>query len=162
MFSSRTRRLSLVVGVVALGLLVLLYPTDEKRVREVAESLLAAANESEGALSVALQQHATPQLSLLISDLPEALEGHSAVLSALGRAQVMGRRLRFRMEQVEVSVEGNHARLTADVVASLQLGLREHRQARRATALFEKVAGRFVLASVEVGRQRHDQPEERP
>jgi len=162
MLRSKPFRLALLAVAVAIALLLLFYPTDEKRVREVAEELVAAANESEGALSIALQKHASPNVTVLITDLREPLEGQGALVAAAARTRVMGKKLRFRMEQVEVSVEGNHARLNADLVASLQLGLREHRQARRSTVLFEKVEGRFLFMSAEVGSERHDQPEARP
>jgi hypothetical protein len=162
MLASRTKRLVVIALALALGLGLLLYPTDEKRVREVAEAIVKAANESEVDLARALEQHAVPDVSVILSDYPEPLQGRNSLVNAAGRARVAGQRLRFRMETVEISVEGNHARLNADLVASLSFGLRELKQARHGVAMFEKIDGRFQLVSAEVGSERHDQPEARP
>ncbi|HEY6077392.1 MAG TPA: nuclear transport factor 2 family protein [Polyangiaceae bacterium] len=162
MLASRNVRLGLIALAVLAALGLLLYPTDEKRVREAAEALIAAANESEVDLAAALEKHAVADVSVSISDYPEALQGRAALVRAAARARVGGQKLRFRMETVEISVEGSHARLNADLVASLQLGLREMKQARHGVALFQKLDGRFQLVSAEVGSERHDQPEARP
>jgi hypothetical protein len=159
---SRYVRIGLPLLALGVVLLVLLYPTDEKRVLAVAEAIVEAANQDEVELGRALEAHASPNVYVIISGRPEPLEGRAALVAAAGRSRAMGQKLSFRMEQPEVSVQGGHARLTADLVAVLHLGLRQHREARRATALFDKEGGRFVLTSAEVGVERQDQPEARP
>jgi hypothetical protein len=162
MLASKHVRLVVIglVAVLALGLL--LYPSDEKRVREAADAIVAAANQDATELHRALERHAVEDVSVTISDLPEPLQGRASLVAAAEHARVNGRKLRFRMEAVEINVEGNHARVNAELVASLQLGLRELRQARHGVAMFEKIDGRFQLVSAEVGSERHDQPEARP
>ena len=162
MLGSKNVRLLVIGLVAALALLLLLYPSDEKRVREAADAIIAAANQDAVSLQRALEQHAVEEVSVTISDLPEPLQGRGSLVAAAERSRINGRKLRFRMEAVEINVEGNHARLNAELVASLQLGLRELRQARHGVALFEKIDGRFQLVSAEVGSERHDQPEARP
>jgi hypothetical protein len=160
--SAKRVRLLLIGLVAALALGLLLYPSDEKKVREAAEAIVEAANQGPVELTRALEQYAVPEVVVTVSDLPEPLEGRAALVGAASRAQVGGRQLRFRMETVEISVEGSHARVNADMVASLQLGLRNMRQARHGVAMFQKIDGRFQLVSAEVGSERHDQPEARP
>jgi hypothetical protein len=162
MLSCNYLRWGAVLAVALVVAFVLLYPSDEKRVREAAEAIVAAANDSEAALGLALAEHASPEVTLSVSDLSEPLEGQAAILAAHSRARVMGRRLQFRMQQVEISVQGSSARLNADVVAVLRLGLREQREARRASANFEKSGGKFLLVSAEVGREQPEQMEARP
>jgi hypothetical protein len=160
--SSKTVRWLLIGLAVALALGLLLYPSDEKRVREAADAIVEAANQDEVELARALERWAVEDVSVNVVDLPEPLVGRSALVAAAGRSRQGGRRLRFRMETVEISVEGSHARLNADLVASLQLGLREMRQGRRGVAMFQKIDGRFQLVSAEVGTERHEEPEARP
>jgi hypothetical protein len=160
--SPKRLRLLLIGLVAALALGLLLYPSDEKKVRKAAEAIVEAANEGPVELTRALEQYAVAEVVVTVSDLPEPLEGRAALVGAASRAQVGGRQLRFRMETVEISVEGSHARVNADMVASLQLGLRNMRQARHGVAMFQKIDGRFQLVSAEVGSERHDQPEARP
>ncbi|RYZ05011.1 MAG: hypothetical protein EOO73_21725 [Myxococcales bacterium] len=139
-----------------------LYPTDEKRVKAAAEALVSAANHSPSALSAALDEHALPGVRIRITELSEAFEGKLAIVSALTQAETMGQKLHFRVESLEVAVEGNRARLTADLLTMLQPELPELRRPRHATALFEKRSGTFRLASAEIGPERLDQPEARP
>ena len=160
--SAKRVRLLVIAAVAALALGLLLYPSDEKKVREAAEAIIKAANQDPVELSRALERYAVEDVSVTISDLGEPLQGRGALMAAASRAQVNGKKLRFRMETVEISVEGSHARLNADMVASLQLGLREMKQARHGVAMFQKIDGRFQLVSAEVGAERHDQPEARP
>lgn len=159
---SKRARLAVIGAAAALALGLLLYPSDEKRVREAAEAILEAAGQGEQELGRALEQHAVEDVSVSISDWGEPLQGRAALVAASARARVNGQKLRFRMDAVEINVEGKRARLNAEVVASLRLGLREMRQARHGVALFEKHDGRFQLVSAEVGAERHDQPEARP
>lgn len=160
--SAKQIRLVIIGAVLAAALAVLFWPTDEKRVREAAEAIVKAANQDPVELARALDQYAVENVTVTVDGLSETLEGRAALVGAASRAQVGGRKLRFRMETVEISVEGGHARLNADMVASLQLGLRDMRQARHGVAMFEKVDGRFQLVSAEIGAERHDQPEARP
>jgi hypothetical protein len=160
--SSKRVRLLVIGLVAALALGLLLYPSDEDKVREAAEAIVEAANQGPLELARALEHYAVEQVVVTIADLPEPLEGRAALVGAASRAEVGGRKLRFRMETVEISVEGSHARLNADMVASLQIGLRDMRQARHGVAMFQKIDGRFQLVSAEVGSERRDQPEARP
>lgn len=141
---------------------VWLYPTDEKRVKAAAESIVAAANEGPAELSAALDEHALPGVRISVSELAEPLEGRTAVVEALTQAKQLARGLHFRVESVQVTVEGNRARLTADLITALQPELPELRRPRHATALFEKRGGGFRLATADVGSERLDQPEARP
>ncbi|MDF3067569.1 MAG: hypothetical protein K0R38_3170 [Polyangiaceae bacterium] len=146
----------------ALGLGVWLYPTDEKHVKAAAEAIVSAANESSTALSAALDEHALPGVRISVAELPEAVEGKSAIVSALSQAEQLAQKLHFRAESIEVTVEGNRARLTADLITTLHPELPELRRPRATTALFEKRAGNFRLASADIGPERLDQPEARP
>jgi hypothetical protein len=162
MLASKRVRLLVMAAVAALVLGLLLYPSDEKRVREAADAIVEGANQDAVELARALDRYAVENVSVMIADLPEPLQGRGALVAAANKSRFEGRKLRFRMETVEISVEGSRARLNADLVASLQLGLREMKQARHGVAMFEKIDGRFQLVSAEIGSERHDQPEARP
>ena len=153
-------------GVVALGfglaLGVLFYPTDEKRVKEAAEALVSAANVSPSELARALDSYASPELSVSVSELPEPLLGREGIVAAAKQANQLGVKLHFRIEAVEVSTEGNRARLSADLITMPGPELPELRRPRRSVAIFEKRAGRYRLVSAEIGPERLDQPEARP
>jgi hypothetical protein len=148
------------VLVVMLG--VWLYPTDEKRVKAAADALVAAANRSPAALSLALDEHAVPGVRVSVAELSEPLEGKAAVVGSLAQAEQLSQKLHLRVESAQVTVEGNRARLTADLITMFQPELPELRRPRHSTALFEKRAGKFRLASVDIGPERLDQPEARP
>ena len=63
----------------SLGILVTLalwlWPTDEKRVKEAAEALVAAANRGGPELSNALETYAAPEVSFSVPELPEPVVG---------------------------------------------------------------------------------------
>jgi hypothetical protein len=162
MLASARTRLWLIALAAAAVVVALLYPTDEKRVRQVAEAILAAANQSDAALAQALASHATPNVSINVSDLPEPLVGPDALVAAAGQARLLDQKLHLQMDTVEVSVEGNRARLAADVITTLRPEVPELRRPRHGVALFEKRNGRFQLVSAEIGPERLDQPEARP
>lgn len=162
MASSRFKRWTIALLGVAVAFGVWLYPTDEKRVKAAAEAIVAAANQSPAALASALDEHAAPAVRVHAADLPEPLEGKDALVSALTRAQKLAQKLHFRVESVEVTVEGNRARLTADLLTMFQPELPELRRPRHSTALFEKRGGSFRLVSADIGPERLDQPEARP
>lgn len=151
-----TRRIGLLViglvAAVAIGLW--LHRSDEEQVRDAAEAIVKAANQDSVELTRALETHAAEDVSLTVSDLPEPLVGRSALVAAAARTPVAGRKLSFRMQSVEISVEGSNARLNADFVATLQLGLRGVSRARRGVAVFQKIGGRFRLMSAEIGEER--------
>jgi hypothetical protein len=162
MLAKTTLSLTLItVGAVA-TLLVLFYPTDEKRVKEAAAALVAAANADEAQLSRALHTYAIADVSISVAELPEPVTGRDAVLAAVRAATGLGQKLRFTVEAVEVSVEGKHARLNADLITSVRPELPELRRPRHAVGLFEKVGDQFRLVSAEIGAERRDQPEARP
>ncbi len=155
-------RLTLIAVSLLATLAVLFYPTDEKRVKEAAEAIVTAANAGEAQLARALETFASPEVSISVSELPEPVTGREGLLAAVHRASGMGQKLRFHVEAVEVSVEGKHARLNADVVSSLRPEVPELRRPRHGVALFEKFGDRFRLVSAEIGPERRDQPEARP
>jgi hypothetical protein len=159
--SSTLRWVALSLGVVAV-LGVWLYPTDEKRVKEAAAALISAANASSAQLRHALEEHAVPTVRVSVAELSEPVEGRDALVEAVSQAKQLGPKLSFRLESVEVSVEGNRARLTADLITMLQPELPELRRPRPSVAQFEKRAGHFRLVSAEIGAERLDQPEARP
>jgi hypothetical protein len=162
MVAARSARFAgIALGVGSL-LAVLFYPTDEKRVREAAEAIVKAANESPAELARALDTYATANVSVSAEELPAMLVGREALVAAATRAGVLGQRLRFRVEGAEVTVQGKQARLNADLITAAQAEVPELRRPRHSVALFEKTAGRFRLVSVEVGAERRDQPEARP
>jgi hypothetical protein len=162
MVSPRSLRwVALALGSAAL-LAVWLYPTDEKRVKEAAQALVTAANQSPGALSQALEANAVPDVRVSVAELSEPVSGRDALVAALVQAKELAPKLRFRIESVDVSLEGNRARLTADLITTWQPELPELRRPRHSAALFEKRAGRFRLVSAEIGPERLDQPEARP
>jgi hypothetical protein len=140
--------------VVALVLGVWLHRSDEEQVREVADAIVAAANQDLVELSRALEEHAVEDVSVTVSDLPEPLVGRAALVAAAGRSAAGGRKLEFRLQRVDITVEGTNARLTADFVAALNLGLRGISRTRSGVALFQKIDGRFRLVSAEVGGER--------
>jgi hypothetical protein len=149
------------MGILAtLGLM--LFPTDEKRVKEAAEALVAAANSGGPELSRALETYAAPEVSLSVSELPEPVVGRAAVLAAVRQASALGQKLHLQVESVEVTVEGKHARLNADLITSQRPELPELRRPRHSVALFEKSGETFRLVSAEIGSERLDQPEARP
>jgi len=148
------------IGLLVLGLVVAflvglrLYHSDADRVREAAEAIVKAANQDSIELTRALEQYATDDVSVSVADLPEPLVGRDALVVAARRSAVDGRPLSFRMQQVEVTVEGSNARLNAELVATLQLGLRGISRTRRGVALFQKIDGRFRMVSAEIGTER--------
>jgi hypothetical protein len=150
----------------ALGLGALLavwfYPTEEKRVKEAVEAIVSAANGTPGELAQALDQHAVANVSLSVTELAEPVEGRAAIVEAVSRANRLGQKLHFRIESSEVSIEGSHARVTADLITMLQPEVPELRRPRHSVALFEKRAGHYRLVSAEIGTERLDQPEARP
>lgn len=145
-----------------IALAVLFYPTDEKRVREAADTLLSAANASPGELARALERYASPDVRIDVTELDEPIVGREAVTRAVRRAREFEPNLRFRLEGVEVSVEGKRARLSADLITTLRPEVPELRKPRHAAATFEKHGERFQLISAEIGNERLDQPEARP
>jgi hypothetical protein len=156
--------LRFVVVALGLGLAlgVVFYPTDEKRVKQAADALIEAANLSPSELSRALDSYASPELSVSVSELPEPLLGREALVAAITQANQLGTKLHFRLEAVEVSTEGNRARLSADLITMPGPELPELRRPRHSVAIFEKRAGAYRLVSAEIGPERLDQPEARP
>jgi hypothetical protein len=151
-----TRRIALLVAglIAALVVGLWLHRSDEEQVRDAAEAIVKAANQDTVELTRALEQHAIEEVSVTVSDLPEPLVGRSAVVAAAARTAVAGRKLSFRLQAMEISVEGTNARLNADFVATLQLGLRGMSRSRRGVAIFQKINGRFRLMSAEIGEER--------
>jgi hypothetical protein len=162
MSSKNPLRFGLIGLVVLASLVVLFYPTDEKRVRAAAEALVSAANGSEADLQRALDQYAAPGVSINVSDPAESLTGRAALLAAVRNANAMGLKLRLHLEAVEVSLSGNVARVNADLVTADRPEVPELRRPRRSVALFERRADGFRLLSAEIGPERRDQPEARP
>ena len=162
MLANKAVRLAVIAAASLLGLAVLVYPTDEKRVKEAAEAIVTAANSGEVELARALDQYASRDVSISVSELPEAVTGRDAVVAMVGQASRMGQKLSFRLEAVEVSIEGKRARVNADVLTTLRPELPELRRPRHGVALFEERDGRFRLISAEIGAERLDQPEARP
>lgn len=161
--SAKRIRLLVIGLVVAVAAGLLLYPSDEKKVRAVMEAIVEGANQDQMALGQALVEHAVDDVTVSISDLlPQPLVGREAIVGAATRSEIAGRKLRFRMQAVEISVEGGNARVNAELVASLSLGIRQLSQARSGVAILQKIDGRFKLVSIDVGAERHDQPEARP
>src|SRR5258707_2938482 len=161
LFAKRSLRWAVLAAAFAGLLAVWLYPTDEKRVKEAAEAIAAAANAGPTELARALDTYASPELSVSVSELPEPISGRDALVAAVAQANQLGEKLRFRIEAVEVTVSGNHARLNADLITALSAEVPELRRPRHSVALFEKRAGRFRLVSAEIGPERRDQPEAR-
>jgi hypothetical protein len=123
---------------------------------------VAAANGNPVELARALETYASPAVSIDVSELPETLAGRDAIVTAAVTASRLGQKPSFRLENVEVSVEGKRARLNADVLGDTRAEVPELRRPRHCAALFEKQAGRFRLVSAEIGAERRDQPEARP
>lgn len=145
----------LVVGLVAaISIGLWLHRSDEELVRYAAEAIVAAANQDSVELTRALDEHATDEVSVTVADLPEPLVGRSALVAAAARTPVSGRKLSFRMHAVQVSVEGANARLNAEFVATLRLGLHGLSRTRSGVALFQKIDGRFRLVSADIGGER--------
>jgi hypothetical protein len=149
-----------IAAVVVLG--AMLYPTDERRVKAVAEKILDAANTSPDALGRVLDENASASLRVSVAELPESLVGKAALVGALRQAQDFGTKLHFRADAIEIEVEGNRARLTADLITMPGPEVPELRRPRHSVAVFERRGGRFRLLSAEVGAERLDQPEARP
>jgi hypothetical protein len=162
MLAQKPLRLAVMALAVLLALGALLYPTDEKRVKEAAEALVTAANANPSELARALDTYASPGVSLQVSELPETLTGREALVAAVASASKFGQKLELRLESVEVTVEGKRARLNADLIGATRAEVPELRRPRHCVALFEKHAGHFRLVSAEVGAERRDQPEARP
>jgi hypothetical protein len=161
MLGGKVARTAVIGAIVAVGLLVAFYPTDEKRVRQAAEALVSAANESPNALAQALDQYAAPNVTVSADELPEPFVGRAAIVDAARRANQLGVKLHLRADAIEVRVEGKRAQLTADLAAS-QAEVPELRRPRHSVLVFEKHAAGFRLLSAEIGAERLDQPEARP
>ena len=151
-----TQRIGLLVAaaITALVIGLWLHRSDEEQVRDVADAIVKAANQDSVELTRALEQHAVEEVSVTVSDLPEPLVGRSAVVAAAARTAVEGRKLSFRLQSVEVAVQGSNARLNADFVATLQLGLRGLSRSRRGVAVFQRHGGHWRLQSAEIGEER--------
>jgi hypothetical protein len=162
MLSGKVPRLAALGIAAVLALVAMLYPTDERRVKEVAEKILDAANTSPAELGRALDENASPSLSVSVAELPEPLVGRAALVGALSQAQDFGTKLHFRADAIEIKVEGNRAQLTADLITMPGPEVPELRRPRHSVAVFERRGGRFRLLSAEVGAERLDQPEARP
>lgn len=159
MLARKSVRLAVIALAAALALVLLLYPTDEKRVRAAAEALLAGANEGGLTLSAALEQHTVEHVVVTVAELPAPLEGRPALIGAVQRARALDPRLRFRAQAMDVTVQGKTVRVNADLVVGLpQASIAP----RHAVAMFEKRDGAFRLVSAEIGATRRDEPEERP
>lgn len=159
MLASKPLRLVIIAIPALVALVLLLYPTDENRVREAADALLDGANQGDAALAAALRKYAAPQVSVTVAELSEPLQGREALMAAVAQARAFGQKPRFRADAVDVTVEGNRARVNADLVAALEQATIAP---RHAVALFEKHDGRFQLVSAEIGATRRDEPEARP
>lgn len=140
------------VAAIVIG--VWLHRSDEERVREAAEAIVEGANQGPVELTRALEEHAADNVTVTVSDLPEPLVGRAALVGAASRTAAGGRKLSFRMQRPEITVQGSNARLNAELVATLQLGLRGLSRSRSGVALFQKVDGKFRLVSAEVGGER--------
>jgi len=162
MLAKNPVRLAVLGAGALLALGVLFYPTDEKRVKEAAEAIVNAANGNGAELERALEQYASADVSISVSELDEPVTGRDAIVAKVGQLNRMGSKLRFRIEALEVSLEGKRARLNADLLTTLQPELPELRRPRPSVALFEKTGDRFRLVSAEIGAERLDQPEARP
>lgn len=158
----RTIRLAVIALATLVVLAVSFYPTDEKRVREAANALLSAANAGPADLSRALGTYASPEVRIDASELSEPLVGRDAIVQAVLQARALEPNLRLRAEGAEVLVEGKRARLNADLITTLRAEVPELRRPRHMSALFEQHGGHFQLISADIGRERRDQPEERP
>jgi hypothetical protein len=154
--SMTPRRIALLLVALVAALIIgfWLHRSDEERVREAAEAIVEGANRGPVELTRALETYATEDVSISVTDLPEPLVGRNAIVAAASRTAVAGRKLSFRMQAAEISVEGSNARLNAQLVATLQLGLRGVTRMRSGVALFQKIDGRFQLVSAEVGNER--------
>jgi hypothetical protein len=162
MLSAKSTRWAGIGLGVAAALGVLFYPTDEKRVRAAAEAIVSAANGSSVELARALDAHAVPNVSVNAAELAEPLRGRAVIVDAVEKASVFGQNLRFRIEGVDVTVDGKRARVTADLITILRAEVPELRRPRHSVALFEKRDGSFRLVSAEIGAERQDLPEARP
>ena len=162
MLASSRHRLALLAASAALGIGVLLYPTDEKQVRKAADAIVSAANQGDAALAAALETYAVPSVSVTVSELGTPLVGREALVVAAREARQLEQKLHFQLDTVEVHVEGNRARLVADVITTVRPEVPELRRPRRGAAIFEKRNGTFRLVSAEVGAERLDLPEARP
>src|SRR6478735_8977978 len=147
MLSSKSTRWAIIALAIAVALGVMFYPTDEKRVRQAADAIVSAAR---------------ADVSIDVAELAEPLRGRAAIVAAVAQASALGQNLRFRIEGVEVSIEGKRARLSADLITTLRAEVPELRRPRHSVALFEKQGDRFRLISAEIGAERLDQPEARP
>ncbi len=162
MLAKNAIRLTL-VGLSAVATLgVLFYPTDEKRVKEAAEAIATAANGDTAQLSRALETYASPDVSITVADLPGPVIGRAALMAAVRQASAAGQKAQFHFEAIEVSIEGNHARINADLIMSVRPEVPELRRPRHSVALFEKSGDHYRLVSAEIGSERRDQPEARP
>ncbi len=162
MLAKNATRLTLIVLSAVATLGVLFYPTDEKRVKEAAEAIASAANADTAELSRALEKYASPEVSITIAELPNPVVGRAALVALVNQAKGLGPRAHFQFDAVEVSIEGKHARVNADLITSLRPEVPELRRPRHSVALFEKSGDHFRLVSAEIGAERRDQPEARP
>lgn len=152
----RPNRIVLLVIASVVGLFVglWLHESDEEKVRAAVDAIVEGANQGPFELTRALEKHAIEDVTVTVTDLPAPLVGRGAIVAAASGRGVPGGKLSFRTQKVDVVVEGSSARVNADLVATLQLGLRGMSRTRSGVALFEKVDGRFLMVSAEAGSER--------
>src|SRR6185369_9002069 len=120
MLTGNSARWAAIAVVIAVGLGAVLYPTDEKRVRAAAEAIVTAANGSSSELGRALDTYAVPNVTINATELAEPLSGRDAIVDAVQMASKLGQDLRFRVEGVDVTLDGNRASVTADLITTLR------------------------------------------
>ena len=130
--------------------------------RTAAKTLVVATNAGPAELSRALETYASAQVSVSVSELAQPVTGRDGIAAAVAQLQTFAPQLHFRLEGIEVSTEGNRARVNADLITMPGPELPELRRPRHSVALFEKHAGSYRLLSAEIGPERRDQPEARP
>ena len=109
----------------------------------------------------ALREHLGPEDQEQVGLFVEKRFDNEA-LAAIKQASMLGQKLHLQAESLEVTLEGKHGRVNADLITSQRPELPELRRPRHSVALFEKSGDHFRLVSAEIGPERLDQPEARP
>ena len=150
-------------GVVAYAL----RPHDEARVADRLTLLArAASNVTDEASLVPLRELVRADFaenaSVRAGELAEPLGDRAAIAEHVADLLRAPAPLTFTLSNVEIRIDGHAARAEADLAAVARGQSTLPRDVRHVTVLLSKVGSEFVIDSLDVARELHEQPEARP
>jgi len=144
-----------------------LRPRDESRIADRLTSLARAAsqvtdNASLLALRDLVRADFAENASLRVAELAEPLTDRAAIAEHAADLLQAPAPFTFTLSTVEIRVDGHAARAEADLAAVARGQSTLPRDVRHATVLLSRVGSEFVIDSLDVARELHEQPEARP